>query len=258
MLTSTTAKPIRFASDAIPLSGPGGIGIAVAGVLDQRRVRRRRPGPSASGSARQRPARRRAGRRVHVDRQLRAVAGGQVAVAAASGSAGCRPRARWCRPGRRAPSSGPDSRVAVRGARGSRFRGPRCGIAHRPASPPPWKQPCGRRGRAAMPARRDPVRSRRPARRCRVLRAGPRRSRVRLPPSIRPRARRRSAPRAAEQRFPCGLPTTRGECSPVVNANVAVPGVASRARPATWRAAAPLAGASRSVGGSPCRAADPS
>ncbi len=77
----------------MPFSGPAGIGVAVARVLDQRRVRRRvvEVRQRQVGSARQRgrhgQAGRqprlagRAGRRVHVDRELRPVARREVAVA---------------------------------------------------------------------------------------------------------------------------------------------------------------------------------
>ena len=81
MFTSTTAKPIRLASTAIPLSGPGGVGVPVARILDHRRVRRLRVAVGQRDPIGERGDAGRMRRRVHVDRELGAVARGQVLVA---------------------------------------------------------------------------------------------------------------------------------------------------------------------------------
>ncbi len=79
----------QVGEDRDAVFGPGGVGVAVARVLDQRRVGRRVAGRRHAGDRQGREVEhgrhaglaRRARRRVHVDRELRAVARGQVGVA---------------------------------------------------------------------------------------------------------------------------------------------------------------------------------
>ena len=84
------AHQVREDRDAAGRSGR--VGVPVARVLDQRRVRRQRnAGPLGIGRARREAGlARRARRRVHVDGELRAVTGGEVRVAVARESTGCR------------------------------------------------------------------------------------------------------------------------------------------------------------------------
>ena len=76
------------------------LGVPVARVLDQRRVRRRVRGAAGDGEARGKPGEaRRARRQVHVDGELRPVAGREVPVAAAPRSTGRRRPGSTARPG---------------------------------------------------------------------------------------------------------------------------------------------------------------
>ena len=129
MLTSTTVKPIRLASVAIPLSRPVRLRVAVAGVLDQGRGRHAVAG--RVGRKVDAPDVRHVGRRMDRVGKLGAVAGASCSRSRRWGSSGCRRPSRAAPTASSAPSADRTSRWWSRGGRGSRSPAGRCGTAPR-------------------------------------------------------------------------------------------------------------------------------
>ncbi len=182
------AHQVGQGGDAVlrPLRGGG----AVAGVLDQRRVRRQVVHAEvgqldARGQAGQIG---RAGRRVHRDRQLGAVPGGEVAVAVAGDRLVVDRRVPLVGVLGSAPSPARRRHRRRRGAPGSRRPAPGRGTARHPRRPPPRWRPRCRRCRAVSSTRATPARSPRPVGRCRAR-----------PPRRQHRQHRHRAPRESRR-----------------------------------------------------------